>query len=1153
MADTLVTTRVVKPGVYIGRINRVAPTGTTGFIRLPCYVGRGSRLRTVFNDPIRRSYLSDVTLAFPTAAPHIVALAQPAVNDQTISRLFRSDGIIVPNSKWQFVESTPGSGVYNEILLAPEAYDANTTYALDYQSTSRLIQDALPFSELREIRFVGDTENQELYTEYTDFFIPITITPPTAAVANAYSSAASKGFSPAEVTGTLPGPFVFGVDTLALNVNGNPYIVPLAGALTVAETVAAINAVISADGVALASGNFVTIRSLSFDPAISAVSVTGGSAAFILGLVGAQFPTFPMVVSGYTTAGHFRKLSGTGSPAVGVRSTSTANHGKNRRYRIAFGAPGVTIPATVSILLDSGAAFAEVAAGGPVSASGFFGAVGSGTQPQLPFHSTVATTATSIAFASPGGVSTFAFTDITGDLVEIILDDTGAVVTGNEIYEVTLVGPSSIDVDSAVANTAQWSSFSAVGTGVLSQTNVATVSSSTTISGALVGTGSVALRANSDYSGLSNRRYALVCTASAGGPGSRTASFAWQSWGEIPVEYNGGTRTFSISEALGTNSNVSLGNGVILDLTFGASNFAVDDTFFFQANANRIFVTAKDNRHYILDVAAIGTDGSGNNTATFTFQSGTPEGSFGLQAVTGAGGDFFLASNIRLRARNIGAGTTTSNRFVVGDEWTFDTVSSDVIDWSLTSRLTETISTTQFYTDVLGVITGTVGLKYVVLQHVPTSILYIRDTVTNALLSSYSIPQPTQPYVAFTTAPTNPIEIRYEYIGAEPSPGNIYYVTANTLRPLDLYETPIKALSYDEAAQILGPSATTNDLLIMAQLALDDNNAFGAYFCQARDIDGDGVVTTVDINRAIKATEDNHTMTDVIVLNSFNSLSAALSNNEKMNDPFLRAERALWVGAPVGTRIGDTDTPGTLVYLATRTLQVSGENPAHGTRVLVGNVAGTKTITLTDGTNIKVNLDGSFIAGAFAARNAGFEDPGETLLRKNLFGFDSIDVYSEPNELQLNAASIVWVSNQGSDTTPIYRIEESTTVDRSSDDNNEISVAINQKQYVTREIRTDMDASLISIVPPSEQAGVAIIQTFLVEKLQSLVARGIIGAYQDENGNARPIDPNTDVEVFRSRDSRTLYVIKYYWYGRYPVKRIFGTYSVDRKFFGQSV
>jgi len=1079
--------------------------------------------------------------------------------------MFRTDGTIVPASKWEFLESTPGSGIFDSVLLLPEEYSITVGYSLDYQSTSRLIQDVIPFDSTRQVRFVGDTENQNQYQEFVHYYIPITVSAITPGASNANSAVTDVGFEPARVIGSVTdaAPYALTGKTLDFKIDGvaQPTVTFSATATTAALAVAEINAAVGST-VAFAhtvgTAQSVEIRSPSVDPTLSAVEVTSvGAAEAVLGMTAAalnsQFPTVAMVGAGTLTGGYMRDLSSVASNAQ-MAITGGSSHDYNRRYRLTVTSVTPNILMDLEVFEDSGASLTEFAEGATLSASDVFGPTAGGSQPQVPFHSSVATTATALDFGTViagGGVYTaVSFTDITGDVVSFVLDALAAGLTAGSVFEGTSLGQSIVELDSALTNTKQHASFSAVGQGTLVQSG-ATPNYSVSVGAASAGTGSVALRFDSEYTGSYNRRFLLSCTASTGA--GATATFAWQSWGEFDdLQFNGASRTVSISLALGTNTNIDLGDGVHLDFDFGSgAGFIVDDLFWFQANADRSFVTAKDDRVYALEVAAVGAS-SGVNQTSISYTTGTPEGGFGLLAITGPQGKMFFTGGINAWLRNVGSQTTAANRFAIGDTWDFSTVNDDVLDWSLTTLVTETIDPTQVVTDTLGVVTGTVGMKYAVLSNVPSAVLYVKDTVTGASVSSGAV-STTSPYVYFTTAPTSPVEVRYSYIGEEPSPAQLFYFTANAVRPVELYNIPIRVLDYDTAAQLLGPSSTQNDLLIMAQIALDDNSAPGAYFVQAYDSDGDGVITTVDVDNAIKATEDQRALTDVIVLSSFGSLSTALANNEKMNDPFERGERALWVGAPKGTAIGATDTAGTLAFLATRTLQVFGDSHAHGRRVLCGNTEATKTITLTDGTQIAVTLDGSFVAGALAARNASFTDPGETLLRKNLFGFDTIKVYTEPEELQLISYSIIYVSNTGDDVAPVYRIEESTTVDRTSDDNNEISVAINQKDFVTREIRTNMDSSLIGIVPPSEQAGVALIQAFLVSNLKDLLARGRIGDYTDSSGASRALDPDEDVRVFRAKDSKTAYNFQYFWHGRYPLKRLFGLYSVDRKFFGSQV
>lgn len=992
MADVLSTSRATLPGVYIGRIFRPTPTGLAGFNRLPCLVGKGSRLMTMYNVPIRRSYINQYPLSISDTAPHVASLAFPAVNDQTISQLQKTNGQPIPASQWQFTESQLGSGVYNQILVLPEVFDLNASYVLNYQSTSTTVQDVLPFSDLREIRMVGDAENQNRYVENKNFYIPGSVSDAVAGEENANSDA--KEFS--------------------------------------------------------------------------------------------------AVVAGATNAG---------TATMTVAGDFTSKY--NRTYTVKITSNDQTaITADVRVTLGSGGN--EVAAPSPI-------------------HSTLNVPEEQKVTFESGGPSSAEFTDVaTGDVITLTLNDAGMTARTDDTFTFTGLGPSLIETSSAFSNTSQFSTFSAV-------TETVTNASA-----------ALDLRIDAGYKGTNNRKYVVHCVEASGVSPSRTAKFVWTGYGEDPVS----SGDFSITEANSSNLDVDIEEGIKVDLSFGSVNFAVGDEFAFEALAARSGVSAKDSRDYKLTVQAAPA-----GAVQFQYETNTPEGRFGLVNTTGPAGVLRLPGGVDLYVRNIGT-SAEENRHAAGDTWGFSTVNEEKIDWTLRSRTSETIKTTEVMTDALGIITGMVGSSYVILQNTPSTLQYVQDTVSQGHLTATSIDG--QPIVWFTEAPIHDIVVHYEYAGLEPAPGNFYFVTANIVRPENMYNTPMMFQTYDAAARILGPSGTNNDLLIAAELALKDNGAPGIFICQAKDSDGDGHYSSIDINEAIFATEHVGQLTDVIVLNSSGSLNTALLSNERMNDPFERKERALWVGLPIGTVIGNTDVPGTIVFTAKRTLQVFGDNHAHGTRVLVANNKAVKTITLSDGSQTDVTLDGSFIAVAVAAKNASFSSPSATLLRSNISGFKSMNTYSEPEMLTLTEASVVYIHNQGSADSPVWRVEDSVTVDTSSPDNNEISVAINQTMYVTRTVRSAMDQSLIAITPQSAEAGIALVQTYLVDLLLQMVSRGIIGQYQTESGAARTIDPKVDVEVFADRSDKRLYNFKYWWMGIYPVKRLFGLYSVD-KIFGTAV
>jgi hypothetical protein len=1157
VADILTTTRATKPGAYIGRIFRPAPAGVASFTRLPCLVGKGSRLQTVFNAPIRRSYRNNIELTFTTTAPHIANLAYDALDDQTISRLYKTDGTQVSPAYWSFQESSSGDG-FDQVLITPDAFDPEAVYFIDYQSTSASVTDELPFTDLREIRFVGDGENQAKYIENSNYNIPVTLSTITANPANANDvvtqSVVVTGVS---ISGTAP--------NMTLTVATSTFLATDVGkAFTLTGATSAGN-----------NGSFV---------------ITGYTSGTVVTYTNANGVAEAYTNTVTVTRAFSSVVASDASTSLAVTGTYTGSY--NRIYTLTLGTPdgGGYIPGTVKITLGSGGNnltapspfhTTEAPPANGIATGNGAGAI-SGTAPNMTFTASTsvflasdvgksfvisnattagnngiftitAYTSTTVSYSNPNGVaeafsgkgtvvrgqtvifkqndfSTCAITDpgVPGSLIVLHLDDDAGAASLNDTFTFTGLGPSLLEVDQTILSNGNqfWTTTAVVPT--VTNASVA-----------------VDVREDSNYISLVNRNYLIQCTA-ATGTSNRLATFKWVGYGDgTEIQAITTEGTFSISEALGTNLDVTLENGLKLDLSFGTVHFTAGDKFTFKALAPRKFIMAKDSRDYEVTVQTA-TAGS----VIFFYSTNTLEGRFGTITVTGPNGSLRFPGGIDMYARNIGT-LSGQNRYAASDEFTFSTVNSELIDWTLIARKQETFSTTQLYQDVLGGITNVVGAWYIILEHVPTNILYIKDSVTGSLLTATNIID--QPIVWFgpTQQPTNAITVSYEYKGAEPAPGSIYYITANIKRPAELYNVPILSLTYEEASRLLGPISTTNDLMIAAEIALNDNGAPGIYTCQALDVDQDGVVTTVDINNAILATEKNSSLTDIIVLNGNGSLSTALASNERMNDPFERKERALWWGMPLGAGIGDVNTAGTIIHTATKALQVYGDNYAHGKRVLLANSRAVKTITLVDSTTADVTLDGSFIQVAVAAKNASFTDPGSTLIRQFVSGFKSMQTFSEVEELQLIGASVLYISNQGSVDSPVFRIEDSVTVDKSSSDNNEISVAINMKEYVTRRIRQYMDDSLVGIVPPSEQAGLALVRGFLADILIELSTNGIIGSYTDASGAARSFSVTEDIEVFRSTQDRTLYHFKYWWNGRYPVKRLFGLYSVDKKVFTQ--
>jgi hypothetical protein len=220
---------------------------------------------------------------------------------------------------------------------------------------------------------------------------------------------------------------------------------------------------------------------------------------------------------------------------------------------------------------------------------------------------------------------------------------------------------------------------------------------------------------------------------------------------------------------------------------------------------------------------------------------------------------------------------------------------------------------------------------------------------------------------------------------------------------------------------------------------------------------------------------------------------------------------------------------------------VYGQSPAHGTRVLVSSTRATKTITLEDKSSTSVTLDGSFVAAALAALNSAFTDPKETVLFKQITSFDTMQTYTNPENMILGGNNVIFFGDEGNG---IYRTKEDITTDPFSPDTLNINQMV-QKQFVTRDIRRTINGSLISMVFPSADTGIITLQSILVSRLGTLVGNNLIGKYQDAAGVVRDIDPAADALVFRDQADPTLFHIGYNYFLATTAKRVFGLYTVN--------
>ena len=690
-------------------------------------------------------------------------------------------------------------------------------------------------------------------------------------------------------------------------------------------------------------------------------------------------------------------------------------------------------------------------------------------------------------------------------------------------------GPGLIEADARYDNTNQFAETGAVIVGDLN-----------------AGSGSVAVASTSTFDREFNTGYSLRVIGIAGSSPTRTVTFVWSSFGEI-----GPNGTFTAAEASPATLVQSLAFDVDVEIDMGASNFAVGDDFAFMANAPKIFYTGKDNRNYTLTHGTTTNPTLATGNAAGEWSTDTPEGSFGTYDVTSGSaydddetGHVLLPDNVKLAFRNMQRARVSGNRHVGGDEFTFSALDENKIDWSLQQEREQELEVSDIIIDVNGAVTGTANTSYVIIDEVPVEgTVAVTLTTGNTPVASVEVTD--SPFVVLPIPPEAPFTIDYRTRGDEADPGQLYYFTGNFLRGEELYNNPILVLDRDDGRTLLGPSTVDNHLHIANELAFD-NNVFGVYYVQVADADEDGVFQQTDFKTALIATEEVDGITDRIVLARQDAWGDQLAVNERANDPFEKRESLDWFGAPIGTPIGDRQTPDTLRFLSDKTLRVFGQSPSHGTRILVAPTTATVNAVLQSGDTVTVTVDGSFVAGALASLTASFSDPANTVLKKNLSGFQSVQTYTEKENVLLGDGAIGYFTDLGNG---VIRIEEDNTVDTFSIDFYLIS-AMTQKQFVTKVVRREMENAVISLVVPSAEAGVGIIKATLSGILLGLLGRGIIGQYEDDSGNVRKYDPSADIVVFRDTADATLYHMFYAYFLRMPIKRVFGLFTVNSNDFG---
>lgn len=385
--------------------------------------------------------------------------------------------------------------------------------------------------------------------------------------------------------------------------------------------------------------------------------------------------------------------------------------------------------------------------------------------------------------------------------------------------------------------------------------------------------------------------------------------------------------------------------------------------------------------------------------------------------------------------------------------------------------------------------------------------------------------------------------------GNRPTIGSIYFATYSFARPSTDYNTPKRFFTEDQMIQDLTPVSAANTLALYGQIAFV-NDAPSVVVSQIDDTTTPGFPTTNEAIAALDGLKTSSVVTDVLTVDTRLTVQTAqLAHVENQSSPTEKNFRSGWFGMPVGTAIGDKDTPDTYVFRAAVTLQVAPDSPARGRLILVAPDGVDRTITNENGSQTTLNLASTATACAVAARHTSFTSPAVSLAAKTIIGFDAttFPTFLKAERAQLASNGVLVVSNIGGR----LEILDPVTTEQGGGALPQFlyrSLA-SQKDNVTRAVDRAIDRNLRGVVPEDLADFIFDIKLFIAQVLTSLIDSGAIGPFRDANGVSRDIDLNKDIQVEQSETDPTKFFFRYFFFLRFPALRFFGEFSVDNPFF----
>lgn len=396
-------------------------------------------------------------------------------------------------------------------------------------------------------------------------------------------------------------------------------------------------------------------------------------------------------------------------------------------------------------------------------------------------------------------------------------------------------------------------------------------------------------------------------------------------------------------------------------------------------------------------------------------------------------------------------------------------------------------------------------------------------------------------------------------VGSRPSFGSVFYTTYDYTRASTDYDLPVQVFNPDQLYDFTSPLTLANyprnKAAIAGEIAFE-NGVSSLFVALVDDSTAPGTPTPTQINSAIDICEEKSGITDMVVIDTEVAQATYLMNHvANMSSITEKKYRRGWFGMARDSAVGDPDTPNTFVYWSTTILQPGNTSSGRGRLILCAPSKADRVLTLNDGTEVTVELDGSYIATADAALSATLPNPSDALLNKAVVGFvtddSSFETYldAERRTLASNGVNVnTLVGAQVKLTDPLTTEDGGAKVIEFAEPSSSA-----QKDAVTRAVESVITENLIGIVPDELSDFIVDIKTWISIAIKALITNGTIAPYRNEDGSTRDIDLLVDMQAYQDETDPRTFIFKYWYNLKYVAKRFFGEYSVDNPYFTGTV